>query len=684
MPARAITLRFILSVLILAICWVVPPARADTSAAAAWGDFDEAGFIPTGERVIVPAAYRAVALDWAMLGGRLATALLETEVDLRESETVISLPLPDGGFGRFRVVESPIMEPALAARFPEIRTYSGQGIDDPSASVRFDRTPRGFHAAVLSPSGSFYIDPYSQGDVDRYISYWVRDAWNPTAGAFTCGVTADTYLPRYFEGGMADTPSGSELRTYRTAVAATGEYTAFHGGTVALGQAAIVTAMNRVNGVYEREVAIRMTLVANNSSVVYTNGATDPYTNNNGFTMLGENQANLDAVIGNANYDIGHVFSTGGGGVASLGVPCVTGLKARGVTGLPSPTGDPFYIDFVAHEMGHQWGGNHTFNGSSGNCSGGNRNGSTAYEPGSGSTIMAYAGICSPQNLQQNSDDYFHGVSFDEMVAYSTAGSGNACPVITATGNEPPVVTAGASWVIPLETPFELCGAATDPNSDPLTFNWEQFDLGPAGHPNSPTGDAPIFRSFTATESSCRNFPQLSDLLNNTQTLGEILPTYARTMHFRLTARDNRSGGGGVDFDQSTIVEASAVGGPFLVTAPNTAVTWNSGDTETVAWDVAGTTSAPISCADVDILISSDGGTTYPHEVELGTANDGTESITVPGNIPSTVQARLRVQCSTSVFFDISNADFEIVNTGFIFADGFESGDTSSWSVTLP
>jgi hypothetical protein len=297
---------------------------------------------------------------------------------------------------------------------------------------------------------------------------------------------------------------------------------------------------------------------------------------------------------------------------------------------------------------------------------------------------MAYAGICSPQNLQPNSDDYFHGISFDEIVNYSTVGSGDNCPVTTVTGNDPPVVPAGTSWVIPLETPFELCGTATDPNSDPLTFNWEQFDLGPAGHPDSPVGDAPIFRSFTAVADGCRTFPKLADLLTNTHTIGEILPTYGRTMHFRLTARDNRSGGGGVDFDQSTTVEASAAGGPFLVTAPNTAVTWNSGDTETVSWNVAGTTSAPISCSGVDILISSDGGVTYPHDVELATANDGTESITVPGSIPSTVQARLRVQCSTSVFFDISNADFEIVNTGFIFSDGFESGDTSGWSVAVP
>ncbi|MCP3977618.1 MAG: hypothetical protein GY720_24310, partial [bacterium] len=420
----------LLSLCLLALIWA-PALPAATSADGVWTDFDETDFEPAGERRIIPAAYRTVRLDEFALLGILERAPNEDVADLEDSPAVLSLPLPGGGFGRFRIVESPVMAPELAAGFPEIRTYRGQGLDDLHASVRLDLTPHGFHAAILSPAdsvsgGNVFIDPYSVGDTDHYLAYFTRDSRNPAAAEFRCGVTADAAGPLPIVDGEPGVPSGTELREYRLALAATGEYTIFHGGTVADGMAAIVTAMNRVNSVYEREVAIRMNLVPNNDLVVYTDPNADPYNNNDGFMMLGQNQANLDAVIGDANYDIGHVFSTGGGGIAQLRVPCRSGSKARGVTGLPAPVGDGFYIDYVAHEMGHQWGGPHTFNGSAGACSS-QRSASSAYEPGSGSTIMAYAGICGSQNIQNRSDDYFHGISFDQIVAYSTTSSGDTC-----------------------------------------------------------------------------------------------------------------------------------------------------------------------------------------------------------------------------------------------------------------
>ncbi len=461
--------------------------------------------------------------------------------------------------------------------------------------------------------------------------------------------------------------SDGYLRTYRAAVAATGEYTQFHGGTKAAGLAAIVTTMNRVVGIYEKELEVRMVLVANNDDVVYTNGATDPYSNNDGYAMLSENQDNLDTVIGNGNYDIGHAFSTGGGGIAYLGAVCGSGIKAGGVTGRPDPVGDPFDVDYVAHEMGHQFGANHPFNGNEGSCGGGNRNASTAYEPGSGSTIMAYAGICGSQDLQPNSDDYFHGVSQDEINAYTTLGNGNNCPSKTAIGNSAPVVDVGiGGFTIPAETPFSLTGSATDSDGDPLTYTWEEFDLSRwAGHPDLPRGDAPIFRSFKPVNVPTRTFPKFNDLLNNTHTIGELLPTYSRTLTFRLTARDNQAypNGGRTGYDMISF-EVTDNAGPFLVTAPNTAMTWFEGTFETVTWDVANTTAAPVSCSAVDILLSTDGGYTYPYILAESTPNDGSQQITVPYAPTST--ARVKVACASSIFFDISNVDFEVIGKVYV------------------
>lgn len=601
-----------------------------------------------------PNFFQAVVLDQGVFQHVLENAPMEFTRGAWENPVIMELPMPDGTFQTFEVWESPVMEQGLADQLPGVKTWAGQGIDDPTAILRMDITPQGFHSQVLSAEGSFYIDPYTKGDTTFYAVYERNDLRDRSLDQWTCfGPERPNAPMMQARGGDVLLRSGTFLQTYRTAVAATGEYTAFHGGTQALGQAAIVTAINRVTGVYERELAIRLTLVANNINVVYTNSATDPYTNNNGSTMLGQNQSNLDSVIGNANYDIGHVFSTGGGGIAQLAVVCVTGSKARGVTGLPSPTGDVFWIDYVAHEMGHQFGANHSFNSSV--CAA-NRSASSAYEPGSGSTIMSYAGICGADNIQNNSNDYFIHKSFDDILTFSTGATGG-CPANVANGNTVPTVSAGPNYTIPVQTPFMLTATGSDPDGDVLTYCWEQRNLGAAqGAPFPDNGTSPFIRSWLPTTSPVRIIPRVSNLLSNSFAAGETLPLTNRNINFRVTVRDNRAGGGGVN-TADMVVTSTTSAGPFQVTAPNTGVTL-SGST-TVTWNVANTTATPVSCANVKIELSTDGGNTWPTTLVASTPNDGSEVVTLP-NI-TTTQARIRVMAVGNIFFDISNTNFSIV-----------------------
>jgi hypothetical protein len=617
----------------------------------------------------VPQRFRALEVDVDALEGLLARAPAERSTAAAVVPLVLALPYPDGTDKRFRIEESPILEPELAAKFPEIRTYVAQGIDDPTATARLSLTSLGFHAMVLSTAGTVLIDPYRRWDARYVLSYLKSDARRPAGQPFHCDVKEESPVEEIERDELPPVPaaaSGTQLRTYRLALAVTGEYSiavcAPNPVAVSCAMNAMAVSMNRVDGVYEREVAVRMVMVANDNLVVYTNPATDPYTNDNGSTMLGENQSNLNSVIGTANYDIGHVFSTGGGGVASTS-PCSSSTKARGVTGQANPLGDAFDIDYVAHEMGHQFGGAHTFNGTTASCGrAGQRSSTSSYEPGSGTTIMAYAGICGAEDLQPHSDDTFHTRSFDQIVSSTTVGAASSCAVVTTTGNNPPTVNAGPAFTIPKQTPFTLTGSATDPNGDPLTYMWEEFDLGSAAPPNDDVAAVrPIFRSFVPLTVPSRTFPKLADILNNTATIGESMSTRNRTMTFRMTARDNRTGGGGVNYG-STTVTINAAAGPFAVTQPNTAVSWAGNSSQTVTWNVAGTTAAPVSCANVAIDLSTDGGNTFTASLAASTPNDGTEAVTIP-NTP-TSQARVRVSCVGNIFFDISNADFTITPGG--------------------
>lgn len=631
----------------------------------------------SAKREIVPQAYRTLALDKAMMAQILASA--PQEFAKRTATAVpaeITLPLPEGGYGRFKVLESPLMEPVLAAQFPEIKNYLIQGIDDPTASGRIDTSPRGFRAMVISANGTFFIDPYWSDSDAVSICYAKKDFANDDKmKAWSCGVQGGgspvAALARASR--EVQRPTGATLRVYRAAIAATGEYTAFHGGTVPLALAAINTSLARVNTVYERDFCIRMILVANNTSIIYTDASSDPYTNGDPDLMIDENQTNVDSVIGNANYDIGHVFGTDSGGLAGLGVVCETGAKAQGVTGSSAPVNDPFDIDFVAHEMGHQFAGNHTFNA----FAGGNRNASTAFEVGSGSTVMAYAGIVSGQNLQANSDDYFQTGSYTEIDNYTSSGVGANAFSNIPTGNSPPIIAAlPASYTVPARTPFALTAGATDAEGDALTYCWEEYDLGPTNNPTAnprDNGSSPIFRSYKPATNATRFFPSLQYILNNsnnppatytsngvsTWVTGEALPTTSRTMTYRVSVRDNRAGGGGQNWGSTQVTTVSNAG-PFRITAPDSAASVYYGIPFLVTWEVAGTESAPISCTSVRILLSTNGGTNFPVVVADSVPNNGSATVTL-SNLTS--RGRLKVEAVDNIFFDVNGTDFNVLST---------------------
>jgi gliding motility-associated-like protein len=619
-----------------------------------WDFVDESSISNSNERLIVPSKYTALKLDLNQLKSVLSNAVLRTENDFSQG-VEIQIPTPRGSSTKFLAFKNTTMSAGLEAKFPEIRSYDVVAVNNPSIKGKIDVTPQGFHAMIFTVGeGTYFVDPYARGDVGNYIVYNRKDF--VTTKQMNCMVDSQSdFLMTKLNSGGDKVLGSCDLRTYRLAVSATGEYTAFHGGTLALAQAAQVTTMNRVNGMFERDAQITMVLIANNNLIVYTNAATDPFSNGNTGAMINENQTNTDAVIGSGNYDIGHIFGTNSGGLAQLQSPCGPN-KARGVTGSGAPVGDPFDIDYVAHEMGHQFGGNHTQNN---NC---NRNSATAVEPGSASSIMGYAGICAP-NVQSNSDDHFHGISVEEMSTF-ISGFGNTCAVTTATVNSSPVITGtNGNVTIPGGTPFALTAIATDPDAaNVLSYCWEQTDNQVSTQPPVSTATGgPSFRSLSPVTNPTRYFPNLTDLIAGGPFTWEVLSTVNRTMNFRVSVRDNAGPLPEVScIDiQDVTVTVDASSGPFVETYPSaTGIVWTGATSETITWNEAGTASGAVSCANVDILLSTDGGLTYPTVLAANVPNTGTSSITVP-NV-SSATAVVMIMCSNGTFFDISDNVFTI------------------------
>ena len=589
-------------------------------------------------------------LDAPQLAARLAAAPPETRP---AAAVALELPYPDGTLHRFALTQVPVLAPVLAARYPQIQTYAGRGLDDPTATVRLETAPAGLHAQVLRPSGAISLeaDPAAP---DHYQSR------ADSLSAFDCQALTVPGRAPAARGGTPPLPPaayGSQLRTLRLALAATGEYTTnLGGGTVAGTLASMATLVSRLNAVYERDLALRLVLVPNTNLVIYTDPATDPFDNTSPSALLTANTGVLNAALGGATaYDLGHVLgyrSGGYSGVAYVGVVCYPPLAGGGAS---TGASAGLMATVLTHEIGHQLGSGHTFGGAQGNCAGGNRSAALAFEPGAGNTIMSYDSRCAPDNVGAGFG-YFHAASLSVIVPELTCGA------LTATGNRAPVLTVPAStYTIPQGTPFALAGTGTDPDGDALAYSWEQLDTGTSTALADAATDAsgpPLFRSLVPTGSPARTFPALASIISGSNPLanGEILPLVARTLNFRLTARDGRGGVAGANMSL-----AVAATGPFAVTGPAAAFTAAPGSAYAVAWSVNGSDQAPVGAASVQILFSSDGGLTFPTVLLASTPNDGAATVALPR--VATTRGRLKIQPLNNVFFAISSGDITLAGT---------------------
>lgn len=652
-----------------------------TAQKSLWTSVDDTQIIlpRNSEKKDLPSQYITLELEFEQFQRLLYRANKEFT---NQRGIIIDLPLPDGSLAEFEIWESSIMEKGLAERYPTIKTYKGRATNNPSMISRFGYSELGFHAMIQSPEGVILIDPIASHQRQFYTVSYARFNPHNEAMEWTCGVTSNIEASSFMsiektQGQRRSKNEPVDLFIYKAAIASTGEYAEFHRAETKEDVLShIVAIMNQANLVFERDLALRMELIEEIDTLIFLDKDTDPYTNgSNVLQSYQENPAVIERIIDPSTFDIGHVFvaqcgsgvvGIGGGKVCSpsksLGISCQFSSDTR------------FAIDIVAHEIGHQLFANHSWN----NCPGNEDNfvGGTAYEPGSGSTIMSYAGICGGgNNIQNTADNYYHVTNLQEILNDKLIGRTNSCADIIPTGNIKPeaIINYENGFYIPISTPFELIGDGFDANGDELTYCWEQYDTGPSVDLGSPIGSTPLFRSQPPTLDPKRTFPRQFDLINNRRDIREFLPDYSRNLTFRLTVRDNNLEAGGVDWEQLSF-RVTNTAGPFLVEFPNTSQDiLNVGEQVEIKWAVANTNQGLINAQKVNILLSLDGGNTFPHTLATNTDNDGSQLVTIPDL--QTTEARIRVEAVGNIFFDISNQDFAIAapeRAGFTFIPSFQ------------
>ncbi len=596
------------------------------------------------------------------------------------SKKTIMLPGNNGFVSEFFIQEISNFTEPVASEYGFITSYSIQDTKDKTSTGKMSIGSDGIHITVYSGNQpTFYIDPYTK-DNTTYIGYSKSDL-NKKDAQFECLTKENIPEKQLKSSNSSGNANDGKLRTFRLALSCTGEYAKFHinhqgvsSGTDAEKKAAVLSAMNttitRINGIFERDLAVRMNIVLTNGTnpLIFLDPDKDNLTNGNISSLFSENQILCDTQIGTDNYDIGHIFFTSDrdNGAAIYLSACSSSAKGKGATGTNIPTGDAFVINLVIHEIGHQFGAVHTYNGNSSSC-GSNRTDEDAVEPGSGSTIMAYAGLCGSQNVQNDSDDYFHAISIESM--WDTIQRYATCGAETDTGNTAPTANAGPDYTVPKLTPLLLKGSGSDVDgSGSLTYCWEQIDNEIVSNPPLSTNTGgPLFRSFLPVSSPNRYLPSLYAVSTSLTSIWEVLPGVGREMNFSLTVRDNHPGGGATARDDMKITVINI--DPFSVTAPAVSVNWSGLTNQTITWNKSTTDQTPINCENVRIKLSADGGVTFPHVLAESTPNDGSEQISVP-NIKTT-QARIMVEAVGNIFFDVNPVNFTIVSNSTASLEDF-------------